>query len=98
MEKVLFRTMITKTICQKVLKGAAEFWKKVFWTDQTQMNLHQSDGKKKVWRPTGTKIQSIAAPLLNTVVGVLWCGHVRLPQVLAHLSSLMMELLMAAAQ
>jgi len=83
---------------QKVLKGAAEFWKKVFWADQTQMNLHQSDGKKKVWRPAGTKIQSIAAPLLNTVVGVLWCWHVWLPQVLAHLYSLMMELLMAAAQ
>ena len=42
------------TVCQKVLKGAAEFWKMVFWTDQTQMNLHQSDGKKKVWRPKGS--------------------------------------------
>ena len=35
------------------------------------------------------KIQSIAAPLLHMVVGVLWLGHEWLPQVLAHLSSLM---------
>lgn len=27
----------------------AEFWEKVFWTDETEINLHQG----KVWRPRG---------------------------------------------
>ena len=27
-----------------------EFWNRVLWTDETKINLYQSDGKAKVWR------------------------------------------------
>ena len=41
-------------LAKKCLKEPAEFWKKVLWTEETKMNLYQSDGKKKVWRRKGT--------------------------------------------
>lgn len=31
-----------------------KFWDKVLWTDETKMNLYQSDGKAKVWRKKGS--------------------------------------------
>ena len=31
-----------------------EFWNKVLWTDETKINLYQSDGNVKVWRKEGT--------------------------------------------
>ena len=31
-----------------------KFWDKVFWTDETKINLYQSDGKAKVWRKKGS--------------------------------------------
>ena len=31
-----------------------EFWNKVLWTDETKINLYQSDAKVKVWRKEGT--------------------------------------------
>lgn len=36
------------------LKEPVEFWNKVLWTDETKINLYQSDGKRKVWRKKGT--------------------------------------------
>ncbi len=30
-----------------------KFWDKVLWTDETKINLYQSDGKLKVWRKKG---------------------------------------------
>uniref|UniRef100_A0A3B1IQX0 Transposase Tc1-like domain-containing protein n=1 Tax=Astyanax mexicanus TaxID=7994 RepID=A0A3B1IQX0_ASTMX len=30
------------------------FWNTVLWTDETKINLYQSDGKAKVWRKKGT--------------------------------------------
>ena len=39
---------------KKYLKEQPQFWKKVFWTDETKMNLYQSDDKSKVWRREGT--------------------------------------------
>lgn len=35
---------------KKHLKEPQEFWKKVLWTDETKINMYQSDGKRKVWR------------------------------------------------
>lgn len=31
-----------------------KFWNKVVWTDETKINLYQSDGKAKVWRKKGS--------------------------------------------
>ena len=31
-----------------------KFWNKVLWTDETNINLYQSDGKAKVWRKKGS--------------------------------------------
>ncbi|XP_069798460.1 transposable element Tc1 transposase [Narcine bancroftii] len=36
------------------LKESAEFWNKVLCTDETKINLYQSDGKSKAWRRKGT--------------------------------------------
>ncbi|KAF7651180.1 hypothetical protein LDENG_00114470 [Lucifuga dentata] len=33
---------------KKYFKEQSEFWKKVLWTDETKINLYQSDGKSKV--------------------------------------------------
>lgn len=39
---------------EKHLKEPQEFWKKVLWTDETKINMYQSDGKRKVWRKKKT--------------------------------------------
>ena len=31
-----------------------KFWNTFLWTDETKINLYQSDGKAKVWRKKGT--------------------------------------------
>lgn len=31
-----------------------KFWNTILWTDETKINLFQSDGKAKVWRRKGT--------------------------------------------
>ena len=41
--------LATKT-GSKYLKEPAESWGKVSWTDEANINLYQSDAKKKVWR------------------------------------------------
>ena len=46
--------MVRLEFAKKNLKEQPQFWKKVLWTDETKMNLYQSDGKKKVWRREGT--------------------------------------------
>jgi len=47
-----------------LLGGLQKKVKKVFWTDETKMDLYQSDGKKKDLKEILT-IQSRAAALLN---------------------------------
>ena len=32
---------------------AESFWDKVLWTDETKINMFQSDGNATVWRPKG---------------------------------------------
>ena len=38
---------------KKHLKKPAQFWNSILWTDETKINLYQTDGKKKVWRRLG---------------------------------------------
>ncbi len=36
-------------LCQKTSKKKLSmFWNKILWTDETNINLHQIDGKRKV--------------------------------------------------
>ena len=32
------------------LKKPSQFWNNILWTDETKINLYQSDGKRRVWR------------------------------------------------
>ena len=36
------------------LKKPSQFWNNILWTDDTKINLYQSDGKRRVWRRKGT--------------------------------------------
>lgn len=36
------------------LKKPLQFWNNILWTDETKINLYQSDGKRRVWRRKGT--------------------------------------------
>ncbi len=36
------------------LKKPSQFWSNILWTDETKINLYQSDGKRRVWRRKGT--------------------------------------------
>ncbi len=36
------------------LKKPSQFWNNILWTDETKINLYQSDGKRRVWRRKGT--------------------------------------------
>uniref|UniRef100_A0A8C5LNK9 Transposase n=1 Tax=Leptobrachium leishanense TaxID=445787 RepID=A0A8C5LNK9_9ANUR len=36
------------------LTKPSQFWNKILWTDETSINLCQSDGKRRVWRRKGT--------------------------------------------
>uniref|UniRef100_A0AAX7V033 Transposase Tc1-like domain-containing protein n=1 Tax=Astatotilapia calliptera TaxID=8154 RepID=A0AAX7V033_ASTCA len=36
------------------LKKSSQFWNNILWTDETKINLYQSDGKTRVWRTKGT--------------------------------------------
>ncbi len=35
-------------------KKPTQFWNSIPWTDETKINLYQSDGKRRVWRRKGT--------------------------------------------
>uniref|UniRef100_A0AAQ4QMS3 Transposase Tc1-like domain-containing protein n=1 Tax=Gasterosteus aculeatus aculeatus TaxID=481459 RepID=A0AAQ4QMS3_GASAC len=39
---------------KKHLKQPVQFWKNILWADETQINLYQNDGKRRVWRRRGT--------------------------------------------
>ena len=39
---------------KKYRDEAQKFWDKVLWTDETKINLYQSDGKAHVWRKKGS--------------------------------------------
>ena len=39
---------------KKHLKEPVQFWNNILWTDETKINLHQNDGKRRVWRREGT--------------------------------------------
>ena len=36
------------------LKKPLQFWNNILWTDETNINLYQNDGKRSVWRRKGT--------------------------------------------
>ena len=36
------------------LKKPLQFWNNILWTDETNINLYQNDGKRRVWRRKGT--------------------------------------------
>ncbi len=36
------------------LKKPSQFWNNILWTDETKINLYQSDGNRRVWRRKGT--------------------------------------------
>ncbi len=36
------------------LKKPSQFWNNILWTDETKINLYQSDGKRRVWWRKGT--------------------------------------------
>ncbi len=38
------------------LKKPSQFWNNILWTDETKINLYQSDGKRRVWRRKGTAV------------------------------------------
>ena len=39
---------------RKYRDQAHTFWDKVLWTDETKINLYQSNGKAKVWKKKGS--------------------------------------------
>ncbi len=41
-------------VCQTTSKKPSQFWNNILWTDETKINLYQSDGKRRVWRRKGT--------------------------------------------
>ncbi len=52
------------------------FWNKILWTDETNINFHQIDGKRKVAKEKEQLIQSTPHQVSNMVATVLWHGHV----------------------
>ncbi|KAJ7324888.1 hypothetical protein JRQ81_017908 [Phrynocephalus forsythii] len=36
------------------LNKPAEFWNNILWTDEININLYQSDGKRRIWKRKGT--------------------------------------------
>ncbi len=80
------------------LKKPSQFWNNILWTDETKINLYQSDGKRRVWRRKGTAHDPKHTPhQWSMVVVVSWRGHVWLPVELVLLYLLMMWLLTKAA-
>uniref|UniRef100_A0A8C5MUE3 Transposase Tc1-like domain-containing protein n=1 Tax=Leptobrachium leishanense TaxID=445787 RepID=A0A8C5MUE3_9ANUR len=51
------------------LTKPSQFWNKILWTDETKINLYQSDGKRRVWRRKGT-----AHDPKHTTSSVKHCG------------------------
>lgn len=41
-------------LAKQHLTTPLQFWTNILWTDETKINLYQSDGKRKVWRRKGT--------------------------------------------
>lgn len=46
--------MCTDGYEMKRTRCASQFWNNIQWTDETKINLYQSDGKRRVWRRKGT--------------------------------------------
>ncbi len=73
------------------LKKPSQFWNNILWTDETNINLYQSDGKRRVWRRKGTAHDpKHTTSSVKHVVVVSWRGHVWLPVELVLLYLLMM--------
>ena len=34
---------------RKHIEKPPTFWNQILWTDETKINLHHNDGKRKVW-------------------------------------------------
>ncbi len=81
------------------LKKPSQFWNNILWTDETKINLYQSDGKRREEYGEGKEllmILSIPPHHWSMVVVVSWRGHVWLPVELVLLYLLMMWLLTKA--
>lgn len=52
------------------------FRKEDSWTDETNINPHQNDGKQKVWRIKEARDPKLPAHLSNMAAVLLWLGHV----------------------
>ena len=71
----------SKRSCGVLEKGVLDRRDQDETVSETQMARRKCGDQTEV-----SKSQSLAAPLLNMVVGVLWFGHVWLPQVRTHLN------------
>ncbi len=80
------------------LKKPSQFWNNILWTDETKINLYQSDGREEYGEGKELlMILSIPPHQWSMVVVVSWRGHVWLPVELVLLYLLMMWLLTKAA-
>ncbi len=80
------------------LKKPSQFWNNILWTDETKINLYQSDGKRRVWRRKGTAHDpKHTTSSVKHGGGSVMRGHVWLPVELVLLYLLMMWLLTKAA-
>ncbi len=80
------------------LKKPSQFWNNILWTDETKINLYQSDGKRRVWRRKGTAHDpKHTTSSVKHGGGSVMGGHVWLPVELVLLYLLMMWLLTKAA-
>ena len=73
------------------LKKPSQFWNNILWTDETKINLYQSDGKRRVWRRKGTAHDpKHTTSSVKHGGGSVMRGHVWLPMELVLLYLLMM--------
>ncbi len=80
------------------LKKPSQFWNNILWTDETKINLYQSDGKRRVWRRKGTAHDpKHTTSLVKHGGGSVMAWACMLPVELVLLYLLMMWLLTKAA-
>ncbi len=51
-----------------------DYWNHVLWSDETKINLFDSDGVKRVWRQPGEEYKDKCVLQSIMVVGVSWSG------------------------
>ena len=69
---------------RKYLNKPVSFWKSILWTDETKINLYQSDVKCKVWRRANTADdpRNTNSSVKHGGGNVIWPGLPLLPLVL----------------